>query len=104
VTAEDAVELTLADFAATAHRHETPLLRERLERAVTASRKRGSREVVRSPVSGTELMRTFGLSEGPEIGIAKDAIERAVEEGEIASDDRDGALEIARAALSRPRP
>lgn len=108
-TAEDAVALTLADFAATAHRDETPLLRERLEGAIAASRTRGTQEIARSPVSGSELMIAFGLAEGPEVGEAKDAIERAIDEGEIAPDDRAAALRVAGAALGYhldtiPRP
>jgi hypothetical protein len=39
------------------------------------------------------------VSEGPEVGIAKSAIEYAIEAGEISPDDKEGALAVARAAL-----
>ncbi|HET6352421.1 MAG TPA: HD domain-containing protein [Coriobacteriia bacterium] len=101
VSAEDAVALTLADFGATAHRAETPRLAAALERAVRESRERGTHEAVRSPVSGRWLMHHFGLERGPKVGVAKSAIERAIESGELSADDIDGALQVARAALQR---
>lgn len=103
VSAEDAVELTLADFAATAHRDDASALREILEDAVGASRERGTRRAVTSPLSGRELMRALQLAEGPEVGIAKSAIEAAIEGGDLAPDDVDGALAVGRAALALGR-
>ncbi len=99
VTAEDAVELTLADFSATAHRDEAPMLRASLENAVAASRERGTRSVAVSPVSGSELMRMLALSEGPAVGVAKAAVEEAVRSGRLQPDEREKAVEIARAAV-----
>jgi len=99
VSAEDAVALTLADFGATAHRDKTPMLREALERVVAASRERGTHAPVASPVTGTDIMREFGLAEGPAVGIAKAAITDAIERGQLADDDIDGAYAVAAAAL-----
>jgi len=99
VSAEDAVELTLADFAATAHRHEAPALRRVLEDALAASRERGTRRAVVSPISGFDIMRSFGLAEGPEVGVAKGAVEAAIENGDLAPDDIKGAFAVAGAAL-----
>lgn len=98
-SAEDAVELTIADFAATAHRADAPALRQALTHAVRDSRRRGTRPAVVSPVDGRELMREFGLAEGERIGVAKRAIENAITSCEIGPDDRDGALRVARKAL-----
>jgi len=101
VTAEDAVELTLADFGATAHRHEAPLLRHALEQAIAESRERGTRRAIVSPIGGRDIMEAFGLAEGPGVGAAKRAVESAIEDGRLAADDVEGALEIAAAALGR---
>jgi len=99
VTAEDAVALTLADFAATAHREEAPALREVLEDAVAQSRERGSAVGVTSPVGGEEIMSELGLTEGPEVGAAKNAILQAIERGDIGPDDHEAALAIARSTV-----
>jgi hypothetical protein len=103
VTAEDALELTLADFSATAHRDEAAAVRAQLEEAVAASRARGTRAEPRSPLSGDELMDALGLEEGPAVGVATRAILYALETGALAADDRAGALEIARRALAGSR-
>lgn len=103
VTAEDAVALTLADFGATAHREETPRLREALDAAVMESRARGTRTCVTSPLSGAELMTALGIEAGPAVGLAKRAIEAAIEDGRIAPDDRAEALEEARRAVDLAR-
>jgi len=100
VTAEDAVELTLADFAATAHRDEAPVLGALLRDAVAASRERGTRRAIVSPISGQDIMRTFGLAEGPAVGVAKRAVEAAIGRGELAADDVHRAYDIAEAALA----
>jgi poly(A) polymerase len=99
VTAEDAVELVLADFGATAHRADASRLRSRLEAAVAESRTRGTHTRVVSPISGRELMRELGIERGKKVGIAKRAIERAIENGDLAPGDRDHALQIARRSL-----
>lgn len=99
VSAEDAVALTLADFGATAHRDRTPTLRAALESVVAASRKRGTHAPVGSPVSGADLMREFGLAEGPAVGIAKDAVTDAIERGALSPGDVEGAYAVAAAAL-----
>ena len=101
VSAEDAIELTLADFSATAHRAEAEAVRERLAAAVAASRERGTRVRVASPLSGRELMDALGLEEGPAVGAAMRAVVDAVAEGRIAAGDRAAALEVARAAAGR---
>jgi poly(A) polymerase len=103
VTAEDALELTLADFSATAHRDEAAAVRAQLEDAVAASRARGTRTEPRSPLSGDELMGALGLEQGPAVGVATRAILCALETGALAADDRAGALEIARRALAGSR-
>lgn len=99
VSAEDALELTLADFAATAHRAEVDAVRSRLASAVAASRERGTREPVRPLLSGRELIAALGIAEGPLVGVAMRAIEDAIETGTLAPGDRRAALEVARQAL-----
>jgi hypothetical protein len=99
VSAEDAVALTLADFGATAHRDQTAELRDALEGAVAASRERGTHRPVVSPVTGADIMRAFGLAEGPAVGVAKDAVEDAIERGGLEPDDVEGAYVVAGAAL-----
>lgn len=103
VSAEDVLDLTLADFAATAHREAAPAVRRTLGEAVAASRARGTQTVVVSPVSGTDLMRELGVGEGIEVGTAKDAIEKAIESGQIPSTDREKALDVARRAVAELR-
>ncbi len=100
VSAEDALDLTLADFSATAHRAEAEEVRGRLSRAIAESRARGSHTALTSPVTGGELMEAFGLEEGPAVGMAMHAIVSAIDAGELAPDDRSGALKVARSALS----
>ena len=100
VSAEDSVELTMADFSATAHRAEAAGVRAQLESAVAESRERGTFTRVKSPLSGAELMKLLGLAQGPSVGLAKDAIEHALAEGELDALDRDGALRVARNALT----
>lgn len=102
-SAEDALELTLADFSATAHREEAPEVRRRLATALAASRERGSAEPVRSPLSGRELMERLGLDEGPELGAVKRAVIEAVADGRIASDDKAAAFRVAREAAATGR-
>lgn len=99
VSAEDALELTLADFAATAHRGEVDEVRSRLASAVAASRERGTREPVRPLLTGRELIAALGIEEGPLVGVAMRAIEDAIESGALASGDRRAAIGVARAAL-----
>jgi poly(A) polymerase len=99
VSAEDAVALTLADFGATAHRDRTPDLREVLEEAIAASRERGTHRPVVSPITGGDIMRAFGLAEGRAVGVAKNAVEDAIERGDLEHDDVEGAYVIAGAAL-----
>jgi len=99
VTAEDALELTLADFAATAHRDEADTVRDRLAGALAASRERGTRTRVASPLSGREVMDAFGLEEGPAVGAAMRAVEDAIAEGVIEPGDRAAALRVAAEAL-----
>lgn len=101
VTAEDALEIEMADFAATAHRAEVPKRRRALEAALAASRERGTRQPPMAPLSGRELMEELDLEEGPGVGAALRAVEDAVAEGRLAANDRVGALEVAREALRR---
>jgi len=98
VTAEQVLELTIADFEATAHRDESPPVRQRLAEAIATSRQRGTETAVVSPVSGEEIMQSLNISEGEGVGLAKKAIEAAILDGTLAADDRAGALEIARKA------
>lgn len=102
-SAEDALELTMADFAATAHRAEAPEVRARLERAIAAARSRAGSLPVASPLSGRDIMRELGVAEGPGVGAALEAVEDAIDRGAIAPDDRAAALEVARDAVSRSR-
>lgn len=101
VSAEDALALTLADHAATAHRAETPTVRSRLQGAIEASRARGTGERIVAPLSGRQLMAALGLEEGPRVGAAMRAILNAIAQGVIACDDRSGAIEVAKAALAK---
>ncbi len=99
VTAEDAVALTVADFASTAHRSETGAVCERLSAAVAASRERSRRHPVLSPLRGDEIMSLLDVPAGPDIGRAVAAIEEAVAAGEVEPGDRDAALRIARTVV-----
>jgi len=103
VSAEEVLELTVADFEATAHRSEGGRVRRALTDAVTASRERATKLEPTSPLSGTELMESLNIKQGEEVGAAKKAIEAAILEGELAADDRSGALQIARKAVSMYR-
>jgi len=103
VPAEDVLELTLADFEATAHRDDGPNVRRVLSEALASSRARGTHKAVVSPVSGAELMEELGLGEGVEVGAAKRAIEVAIETGDISSADKGSALEVARTAVAQLR-
>jgi poly(A) polymerase len=53
-----------------------------------------------SPLSGQEIMEMLGLKPGRAVGKIKDALTDAVVAGELAPDDREGALERARALLT----
>lgn len=99
VSAEDALELTIADFGATAHRAEASAVRKQLDEAVRDSRQRGTRRPPVSPISGGELIDELGLAEGPRVGSIKRAIEAAIARGEIEPSDRAGAMAVARKAL-----
>jgi hypothetical protein len=99
VSAEDALELTLADFAATAHRDEVDEVRARLASAVAASRERGTREPERPLLSGRELIAALGIEEGPLVGVAMRSIEDVLEDGSLAPGDRRAAIDVARGAL-----
>jgi hypothetical protein len=101
VTAEQVLELAMADFEATAHRDEAEPVRHRLAEAIAASRQRGTETPVTSPVSGEEIMETLNLSEGEGVGLAKKAIEAAILNGTLNVDDRAGALDVARKAISQ---
>jgi hypothetical protein len=49
-------------------------------------------------------METLNLSEGEGVGLAKKAIEAAILNGTLNVDDRAGALDVARNALSQQHP
>jgi poly(A) polymerase len=97
-SAEDVLELTLADFSATAHRSETPVVRARLQAAIAASRERSAKRGLQLPLTGADLMRELGLPEGPRVGRALAAIASAVESGSIDPADREAAMRVARQA------
>lgn len=99
VSAEDALELELADLGATAHRDEVPAARVRLGAAIAASRARGTSAAARSPVSGSTLMRELGIPEGPMIGRVQRAIVAEIVAGNLDAGDTSGALRIARSTL-----
>ena len=104
VSAEQVLELTMADFEATAHRDEAEPVRRRLAEAIAASRQRGTETAVTSPLSGDELMKALNINEGEGVGLAKKAIEAAILNGTLNVDDRARALDVARnALLRRPR-
>lgn len=71
-------------------------LRERMERIEAQA------HVTRatSPLSGQEIMALLGVKPGPAVGKVKDALTDAVVAGELAPDDKDGALARARALLA----
>lgn len=102
-SAEDALDLMIADFSATAHREEAPARAEQIRRAIEASRERGSRVPVVSPVSGADLIRELGLAEGPAVGAAKRAVVDAICDGTLGADDVSGALVVARQAVASRR-
>jgi hypothetical protein len=52
-----------------------------------------------SPITGADIMRAFGLAEGEQVGVAKDAVEDAIERGDLEPDDVEGAFAVAAAAL-----
>jgi poly(A) polymerase len=72
-------------------------LRARIE----AIRAREDVQRWRSPLSGEELKRHFGLKPGPLIGKLKDALTNAVLEGQLSPDDKQGALQLAQQILER---
>lgn len=103
VTAEDALDLAMADFAATAHRDEMDSVRSELESALASSRTRGSANPPRSPLSGSELMTFLDVGEGPLVGEAQAAIVAAIDSGSLDPNDRAGALAVARSAIGSRR-
>ncbi len=103
VSAEQVLELTMADFEATAHREEAEPVRRSLAEAIAASRQRGTETPVTSPLSGEEIMNLLNIDEGEGVGLAKNAIEAALLDGTLAAQDRAGALDVARKAVSRLR-
>jgi poly(A) polymerase len=54
------------------------------------------------PLDGHDLMELFGRPPGPWIGLIKKRLEAMVAEGNLAPDDRAGALEVARSLLNDP--
>ena len=50
----------------------------------------------KSPIDGNEIMGEFGLEPGPMVGRVKDYLVNLVGEGELAQDDREKALQLAR--------
>lgn len=101
VTAEAALELMLADLGATAGRGGVPQARAVLAAAIARSRERGTHAPARSPIGGRGLMRELGVEEGPQLGEMLRAITDAIEAGELAPEDRAGALRVARGVLGR---
>lgn len=99
VSAEDALELELADFAATAHRAQTAERRHVVEAALAQSRERGTRLPPATPLTGREIIRELGLPQGAAVGAALRAVTGAVADGRLAATDREGALEVAREAI-----
>jgi len=99
VSAEDALEIELADLGATAHRADVPERRRALEEALAASRDRGTRLPPALPLTGPELMRALNIAQGPQVGVALRAIESAIIDGRIPAGDRTAALAVAREAL-----
>jgi poly(A) polymerase len=95
VSAEDALELELADLGATAHRSEVSEARRRLGAAIAASRERGTSAAPRSPVSGKRLMHEFGIGAGPLIGAMQRAIVAEIVAGHLDANDDEGALRVA---------
>ncbi|MGH2448831.1 MAG: CCA tRNA nucleotidyltransferase [Chloroflexota bacterium] len=53
------------------------------------------KEMLRSPLTGKQLMDRYGLAPGPGVGELKDALREEVIEGRLASGDIEGAWEIA---------
>jgi poly(A) polymerase len=74
------------------------LVRE-LEERVQKLREEEETEKIKSPLDGTELMELFGRPPGPWIRDIKDRLLNAVLDGEIAADDREAAVALARAVM-----
>lgn len=99
VTAEDALELAIADLSATAHRAEAPAARRALADAIAAARERMGRAPLRLPIDGVDVMVALGIEEGPLVGVALTAVRDAIADGRLEPEDRRGALDVARRAV-----
>ena len=71
-----------------------------LEGRVAEIRAREEVDKITSPLDGNDLMALFGRGPGPWIRPIKDRLLAAVLDGEIAPDDREGAIGLARQALA----
>ncbi|MHB0870165.1 MAG: HDIG domain-containing metalloprotein [Chloroflexota bacterium] len=76
------------------------LVRE-LEERVRRLREEEETEKIQSPLDGNELMALFQRPPGPWIGMVKDRLLNAVLDGEIAPDDREAAIALARQVLAQ---
>ena len=74
------------------------LVRE-LEERVARLREEEETEKIKSPLDGVELMHLFGRPPGPWIREVKDRLLNAVLDGEIAADDKEAAVALARQVL-----
>ncbi|MGE5618475.1 MAG: HDIG domain-containing metalloprotein [Sphingomonadaceae bacterium] len=74
------------------------LVRE-LEERVQRLREEEETEKIKSPLDGNELMAIFHRQPGPWIRTVKDRLLNAVLDGEIAPDDREAAIALARRTL-----
>jgi len=74
-------------------------LARELEERVQRLREEEETEKIKSPLDGNELMAIFQRPPGPWIGKVKDRLLNAVLDGEIAADDREAAIALARRTL-----
>jgi len=95
---EDLLALSRADVTTGRVERRTAIARSvaELERRIQALRAQEDIAALSSPLDGLDLMRLFERGPGPWIRPIKDQLTELVIDGELASDDKDTAIPIAR--------
>jgi len=94
--------LELLDADSKAHHPDMPKLDiDSLRAKLEAVRKETPVELLKSPVSGRELMAAFELEPGDQIREIKSYLEQMVLDGTLSPDDKSGAIDAARKFLNR---